>query len=165
MYWSSEVFFRFFFFFRCWKKMNCNKSERKRGWVGFGQRKKNRKKNNSKKKKIERKKKWIIFFFFFFQKNFFAKIIFLECLLEIVEVENIRKSFWRLKEGEKGKNFDKEVNSLTRYKIGGSSSVVPFFFVHFFFWQPNSELRSVASLELITVKTNTFLFLKKCQEI
>ena len=47
------------------------------------------------------------------------------------EVENIRKSFWRLKEEEKGKNFDKKVNSLTRYKIGGL-----FFFVHFFFANP-----------------------------
>ena len=37
-----------------------------------------------------------------------------------MEVENIRKSFWRLREGEKGKN--KKVNSLTRYKIGGSTS-------------------------------------------
>ena len=37
-----------------------------------------------------------------------------------------------MKEGEKGKNFDKKVNNLTRYKIGGSRRGT-FFFVHFFF--------------------------------
>ena len=36
-----------------------------------------------------------------------------------MEVESIRKSFWWLKEGEKGKNFDRKVNSLAKYKIGG----------------------------------------------
>ena len=36
-----------------------------------------------------------------------------------MEVENIKKSLGRLKEGEKGKNFDKKVNRLTRYKIDG----------------------------------------------
>ena len=79
-----------------------------------------------------------------------------------MEVENIRKSFWRLKEGGKGKNFDKKVNSLTRYKIGGRwvvVVVVPFFFVHFSFCQPNSELRSafgLASLE--KMQTKLFFF-------
>ena len=62
-----------------------------------------------------------------------------------MEVENIRKSFWRLKEGEKGKNFDKKVNSLTRYKIGStrvdsveSSSLWYLFFLFtlFFFANP-----------------------------
>ena len=68
-----------------------------------------------------------------------------------MEVENIRKRFWRLKEAEKGKNFDKKVNSFTRYKIGGTSasSSRTFFFVHFFFAnpipssdQPSASLRS-----------------------
>ena len=78
--------------------------------------------------------------FFFFQKNFFAKIVFSDCILKIAEVENIRKSFWRLKEGEKGKNFDKKVNSLTRYKIGGRRRVVVVepFFVFTFFLLPSS---------------------------
>jgi hypothetical protein len=55
-----------------------------------------------------------------------------------VDVENIRKIFWRLKEGEKGKNFDKKVNGLTRYKIGGRRRYMryTFFFVHFFFASP-----------------------------
>ena len=55
-----------------------------------------------------------------------------------MEVENIRKRFWRLKAEEKGKTFDKKVNSLTRYKIGGTQVVVvvvvvPFFCSLFFF--------------------------------
>jgi hypothetical protein len=33
----------------------------------------------------------------------------------------MRKSFGELKEEEKGKNFDKNVNSLTRYKIGSTT--------------------------------------------
>ena len=56
-----------------------------------------------------------------------------------MEVENMRKHFWRLKEGEKGKNFDKKVNSLTRYKIGGTrveSSWDLFFSFTFFFCKP-----------------------------
>ena len=52
---------RFSILFFCWKKLNYNKIERKRCWVGFAQRKKNRKKKvrkkkNSKKKKIQKKK-------------------------------------------------------------------------------------------------------------
>ena len=56
-----------------------------------------------------------------------------------MEGENIRKSFWRLKEGKKGQNFDKKVNSLTRYKIGDTRCrvvVVPFFLSTFFFANP-----------------------------
>jgi G:T-mismatch repair DNA endonuclease (very short patch repair protein) len=55
----------------------------------------------------------------------------------------MRKSFWRLKEEEKGQNFDKKVNSLTGAKLVVLVRVVLFFFDHFcFFWQQNSELRS-----------------------
>ena len=75
---------------------------------------------------------------FFFSENFFCENCFLRMSFgSTVELENIRKSFWKLKEGEKGKNFDKKVNSLTRYKIGDtgvveSSWLVPFFLFTFF---------------------------------
>ena len=52
-------------------------------------------------------------FFFFFCENCFLRMSF----GQIMEVENMRKSFWRLKEGEKGKNFDKKVNSLIGTKF------------------------------------------------
>ncbi len=44
--------------------------------------------------------------------------------LAFPEVENMRKSFWMLKEGENGKNFDKKVNSLTgtQLVLGTSSA-------------------------------------------
>ena len=46
----------------------------------------------------------------------------------------MNKSFGRLKEGEKGQNFHKKVNSLAKYKSGGSIRTL-FFFT--FFYQPN----------------------------
>ena len=70
-----------------------------------------------------------------------------------MEVENIKKSFRRLKEGEKGKNFDKKMNSLTRYKIGGGSTTSTgssrrtFFFLFTFFFAnpiPSSDRPSVS---------------------
>ena len=71
----------------------------------------------------------------------------------IVDVENIRKSFWRFKEGEKGKNFDKKVNSLTIYKIGGTRRrvvvvvvVVPLFFVHYFCSNDSQQQRKINEL-------------------
>ena len=54
-----------------------------------------------------------------------------------------KKKYWRFKEGEKGKKFDKKVNSSTRYKIGGRRVVV----VPFFFANPiPSSARPLASL-------------------
>ena len=59
-----------------------------------------------------------------------------------MEVENIRKSFWRLKEGKYNTNFDIKVNRFTRNKIGGShvvkSSYLFFLFTFCFFCPPNS---------------------------
>ena len=85
--------------------------------------------------------------FFFSEKLFLQKLFSQNVFWIVVEVENIKKSFSRLKEGEKSKNFDKEVNSLTMYKIGGTSTSSisgrrTFFFCSLFFCQPNSELRS-----------------------
>ena len=81
MYWSSEMFFRSFFF--CWKKMNCNIIERKKVMRSFGQRKKKSKKQFKKMKKL--------FFFFFFSENFFTKIVFSECLLDRLKVNSLTK--------------------------------------------------------------------------
>ena len=62
------------------------------------------------------------FWFVFFRKTFFFDNCFLRISFgKIVEVENMRKSFGELKEEEKGKNFDKNVNSFTKYKIGSTT--------------------------------------------
>ena len=59
-------------------------------------------------------------FFFFFRKIFLRKLFSQNVFWIDYGSGKHKKKFLELKEGEKGKNFDKKVNSLTRYKIGGS---------------------------------------------
>ena len=75
-----------------------------------------------KEKKIEKKiknRKKIFFLEKTFTRKLFSQNVF---WIDCGSGKHKKKFFWRLKEGEKGKNFDKKVNSMTRYKIGGGSS-------------------------------------------
>ena len=97
-------------------------------------------------------------FIIFFRKTFLRKLFSQNVFWIDYGSGKHKKKFLKVERGRERKNFDKKVNSLTRYKIGGIRRRRTFFFVHFFFANPiPSSARPSASLRSNHVRTNLAL--------